>query len=212
MRVWPRVVSALFRSVRALFRSRTEQALVELALRQQLAVYAHRHSRPRLRPVDRAFGLALAQLWPRWKEVLIVVKPETVIRWHRQGFRPYWRWKGRVRRPGRPRIPGEVRDLIRRMARENGWGARKIQAELEKLGLPIGLATVSRYLPKRSPEPGSHQRWMTFLRTHKAGIATMDFCIVPTVRFQLLYAWLVIAHGRRRILHFDVTTPPPPHG
>jgi transposase InsO family protein len=101
-----------------------------------------------------------------------------------------------------------VRDLIRRLGRENGWGARKVQAELAKLGIAVGLAPVSRYLPKRAPDPGHQQRWMTFLRNHKDGLAAMDFFVVPTVRFQLLYVWFVMGHGRRRVLHFNITMHP----
>jgi hypothetical protein len=147
----------LLRCVLAFFRPRREQAIVELALRQQLAVYAQARPRPRLTPLDRAFWIALYRLWPRWKEVLVIVKPETVVRWHRKGFRLYWRALSR-RGPGRPRLPQELRELIRRLALENGWGARKIQGELSKLGFTIGLATVSRYLPKRLPDPGCRQR------------------------------------------------------
>ena len=192
--------------VLAFFRTRGEQTIVELALRQQLATYAQARPRPRLTSLDRAFWVALHQLWPRWKEVLVIVKPETVIRWHRKGFRLYWRALSR-RGPGRPRVPQEVRELIRRLAFENGWGARKIQAELSKLGFAIGLATVSRYLPKR-PDPEGSQRWMTFLRNHQDAIAAMDFCIVPSVSFRVLYVWFVIDHGRRRLIHFNVTKHP----
>jgi hypothetical protein len=98
-----------------------------------------------------------------------------------------------------------VNALIRRFASEKGWRARKIQAELEKLGISVGLATVSRYLPKRNPDHDQRQRWKTFLRNHKAGIAAMDFIVVPTVRFRLLYAWFVVGHGRSEILHFGAT-------
>ena len=157
----------------AFFRTRREQAVVELALRQQLAAYTHARPRPRLTSLDRAFWVALHRLWPRWKEVLVIVKPETVIRWHRKGFRLYWRTLSR-RGPGRPRVPQELRELIRRFAFENGWGARKIQGELSKLGFTISLATVSRYLPKRLPDPGRRQRWMTFLRNHQDAIAAME--------------------------------------
>ena len=191
----------------AFFRSRGEQTIVKLALRQQLAAYAQARPRPRLTSLDRAFWVALHRLWPRWKEVLVIVKPETVIRWHRKGFRLYWRVLSR-RGPGRPRISQEVRELIRRLAFENGWRARKIQGELSKLGFTISLATVSRYLPKRPPDPGRRQRWMTFLRNHRDAIAAMDFCIVPSVSFQLLYVWFVIDHSRRRLIHFNVTTNP----
>jgi putative transposase len=144
------LVLSILRSVLALFRSRQDQALVELALRQQLEVYARRHRRPRLSPLDRAFWVALAGLWPRWKKALVIVKPDTVVRWHREGFRRYWRWIS-MPGPGRPRISEETRDLILRMATENGWRARRIQGELSKLGIDVSLATISRYLPKSHP-------------------------------------------------------------
>jgi len=201
------LAAALLHAFLALFRSRGEQALVELILRQQLAVYAQARPRPRLTPTDRAFWIALHRLWPRWRELLVVVKPETVVRWHRKGFRLYWRALSQ-RGPGRPRIPQEVRELIHRLALENGWRARKIQGELSKLGFTISLATVSRYLPKHLPDPGRRQRWMTFLRNHRDAIAAMDFCVVPTVSLQPLYVWFVINHGRRRLIHFNVTTNP----
>jgi transposase InsO family protein len=202
-----RFATLLLRCVLAFFRTRREQAIVELALRQQLVAYAQSRPRPKLTSLDRAFWVALHQLWPRWKEIVVIVKPETVIRWHRKGFRLYWRARSR-RRPGRPTVPQEVRELIRRLAFENGWRVRKIQGELSKLGFTISLATVSRYLPKRLPDPGSRQRWTTFLRNHQDAIAAMDFCVVPTVSFQLLYVWFVIDHGRRRLIHFNVTSNP----
>jgi hypothetical protein len=197
----------LLRCVLAFFRSRREQAIVELALRQQLATYAQKQSKPRLTPLDRAFWIMLFRFWPGWNDALVIVKPGTVIRWHRKGFRLYWRAISK-RGPGRPPISEEVQALIRRLASENGWRARKIQAELEKLGFSVSLATVSRYLPKRKPDDAQRQRWMTFLRNHKHVIAGMDFFVVPTVRFRLLCVWFVIDHGRRRILHFNVTTHP----
>ena len=198
---------SILRSARALFRSREEQAIVELALRQQLAVYAQDRPRPRLSPLDRAFWVALSRLWPRWRESLVVVRPETVIRWHRQRFRRYWRSIS-TPGPGRPPISKEIQELIVRMTTENSWRARKIQAELMKLGFRVSLATVSRYVPKTKPDPTQHQRWMTFLRNHKDVIAGMDFFVVPTLRFRLLYVWFAIDHGRRRILHFNVTASP----
>jgi transposase InsO family protein len=193
------------RCVLAFFRSRKEQAVVELALRQQLATYAQEQSKPRLTPLDRAFWVALSRIWPGWKEALVIVEPDTVIRWHRKGFRLYWRATSK-RGPGRPPITEEARELIRRFALENGWGARKVHAELGRLGFAVSLATVLRYLPKRPPDLGKQQRWITFLRNHKDVIAGMDFFVVPTVRFRLLYVWFVIDHGRRRIVHFNVTT------
>jgi len=199
--------SLLLRCSAVFFRSRGEQAFVELALRQQLAVYAQKRPKPRLTPLDRAFWVALSRLWPRWKESLVIVDPDTVVRWHRRGFRAYWRAISK-RGPGRPPISEEVQALIHRMSSENGWRARKIQAELSKLGFTVSLATVSRYLPKTEPDRGQQQRWKTFLRNHKDRIAGMDFVVVPTVRFRLLYVWFAIDHGRRRILHFNVTSNP----
>jgi transposase InsO family protein len=191
----------------ALLRSQSEQVIVELVLRQQLATYAASRSRPRLTPVDRAFWVALFRIWPRWKACLAIVQPETVVRWHRRGFRLYWRSISK-RGPGRPPISPELQALIRRLASENGWRARRIQAELEKLGFHVSLATVSRYLPKSRPDGDQQQRWMTFLRNHRDVIAAMDFLVVPTVGFRLLYVWFVIEHGRRRVRHFNVTTHP----
>ncbi len=198
---------SILRSVRALFRSREEQAIVELALRQQLAVYSRDRPRPRLSPLDRAFWVALSRLWPLWKDHLVVFRPETVVRWHRQGFRRYWRSIS-TPGPGRPPISKEIRELIIRMATENCWRARKIQGELMKLGIRVSLATVSRYVLKTKPDPTQQQRWMTFLRNHKDVIAGMDFFVVPTVRFRLLYVWFAIDNGRRRVLHFNVTESP----
>ena len=191
----------------AFLRGRREQVIVEVALRQQLATYARQRSKPRLTPLDRAFWVALSRLWPRWKEALVIVQPDTVVRWHRTGFRLYWRTLSKCG-PGRPPISEEIQALIRRLANENGWRARKIQAELEKLGFAVSLATVSRYLPRREPDDSQRQRWITFLRNHKDVISGMDFFVVPTVGFRLLYVWFVIDHGRRRILHFNVTMNP----
>jgi transposase InsO family protein len=207
MRALLPLISALLRCALAFFRSRNEQAIVELALRQQLATFAQTGSKSKLTPVDRAFWVALFRCWPRWRDTLVIVKPDTVIRWHRKGFRLYWRAISK-RGPGRPPISAELKALIRRLATENNWRARKIHAELKKLGFSVSLPTVSRYLPKRAPDPGKQQRWMTFLRNHKDGITAMDFFVVPTVGFRLLYVWFVIDHGRREIIHFDVTANP----
>ena len=147
---------SLLQCLFALSRSREEQAIVELALRQQLAVFAQDHPRPRLSPLDRAFWITLSRLWPRWKDHLVVVRPETVVRWHRDGFRRYWRSIS-TPGPGRPPISEETKALIVRMATENRWRARKIQAELMKLGIRVSLATVSRYVPKTKPDPMQQQ-------------------------------------------------------
>ncbi len=207
MRHLLKLATIFLRSIPAFFRSRKQQALVELALRHQLATYGLKAPRPQITPVDRAFWVVLSRVWSGWKEALIIVQPDTVIRWHRKGFRLYWKSISK-RGPGRPPIPAEVQNLIRRFAAENRWRARKVEAELEKLGFRVSLATVSRYLPKRNPDHDQRQRWKTFLQNHKPGITAMDFLVVPTVRFRLLYAWFIIGHGRREILHFGVTAHP----
>ncbi|KPJ82988.1 MAG: hypothetical protein AMS19_05940 [Gemmatimonas sp. SG8_23] len=210
MRALAALLVAAFRSAAALFRSRQDQAIVELALRQQLAVYSQKHPRPPISPLDRAFWVALSQWWPRWRTVLVMVQPETVVRWHHRRFRDHWRSIS-SRGPGRPPIPRETQDLIVRMATENRWRARRIQGELAKLGLRVSLATISRYLPKSRPDPGAQQRWRAFLRNHRDLICAMDFFVVPTVRFRLLYAWFLLDHGRRRVLHVNVTAHPSAH-
>ncbi len=207
MRTLVKLSIALLHGLRALFRSREEQAIIELALRQQLAVYAQKRPRPRLSPLDRAFWVTLSRLWPQWRNHLVVVRPETVVRWHREGFRRYWQSIS-TPGPGRPRISEETKAIIVKMATENCWRARKIQAELMKIGVRVSLATVSRYVTKTKPDATQQQRWRTFLRNHKDVIAGMDLFVVPTVRFRLLYVWFAIDHGRRRILHFNVTANP----
>ena len=134
MRSMLNFATLLLRCLPALFRGRSEQALVELALRQQLATYTQKGPKPQITPADRTFWVFLSQIWSGWRETLVIVQPDTVVRWHRKGFRLYWRSISK-REPGRPPISVEVKILIRRFANENGWRARKVQAELEKLGV-----------------------------------------------------------------------------
>jgi hypothetical protein len=143
---------SILRSFLALFRSRQDQALVELALRQQLEVHSRRQRRPQLSPLDRAFWIALVHFWPRWKKALVIVKPDTVVRWHREGFRRYWRSIS-IPGPGRPRISQETRDLILRLATENGWRARRIQGELSKIGIDGSRSVMGdgEFSPSKSP-------------------------------------------------------------
>jgi putative transposase len=202
-----KLLMIFLRCLPAFFRTRGKQAIVERALRQQLATYSQKGRRPRITPADPGFWVLLSRVWSGWKENLVIVQPDTVVRWHRKGFRLYWRSISK-HGPGRPPIPVEVQALIRRSANENGWRTRKVQAELAKLGISVGLATVSRYLPTRDPDRDQQQRWKTFLRNHKHCIAAMDFLVVPSARFRLLYAWFVIGHGRREIIHFGVTEHP----
>jgi transposase InsO family protein len=161
-----------------------------------------------LNSLDRLLWTTLLCLWSRWADVLVIIKPETVVGWHRAGFRLYWRWRSGPR-GGRPKITEEIRVLIRRLAEENpGWGAPKIHGEILKLGLVVSERTVARYLRRlqRRGDPG--KRWLTFLQNHREVIVAMDFFTVPTVTFQLLYCLFVIEHGRRKILHFNITRHP----
>jgi hypothetical protein len=135
-----------------------------------------------------------------------VVQPDTILRWHRAGFRAYWRWKSRGR-PGRPRVNRELRELIRRMSKENPlWGAPRIHGELLKLGCEIAESTLSKYMIRRRGSPS--QSWRTFLRNHADAIAAIDLCVVPTLTFECLFAFLVLGQGRRQLLWFAVTRHP----
>jgi putative transposase len=137
-----------------------------------------------------------------------LLRPETVVAWHRKGFRLFWTWKVRHGQLGRPVISREVRDLIRKMCRENPyWGAPRIHGELLKLGIDIGESSVSKYMVRNRKPPS--QTWRTFLENHAQQLVSIDFFTVPTIRFQVLYVFLVLAHDRRRILHFNVTTASP---
>ncbi len=192
------------------FYSRRDLLLENLALRQQLLTLKRRKPRPRLARLDRLFWLVARRPWPKWKQALVIVTPETVIRWHRLGFGLYWNWLSRHRVVvGRKPISKEVRDLIFRMVAENStWGAPRIHGELLKLGIDISERTVSRWVQKAPKNPESAQRWQTFLHNHREAIAAMDFFTVPTLTFNVLYCFFVIAHDRRRILHCNVTRHP----
>ena len=197
---------AVLATVRSSLKPRRELALENLALRQQLAILQRKTKRPKLSNADRAFWIALFGLWPDWQNALLIVKPQTVIGWHRKGFKLYWTWKSR-HRIGRPRIDAEIRALIRRMARENAtWGAPRIHGELLMLGFNVGEATVSRYMPRRR-KPRS-QTWRAFLQNHTKDLVSIDFFVVPTATFRILYVFLVLEHERRRIVHFNVTEGP----
>jgi putative transposase len=190
----------------SLFMARGDLVLENLALRQQVAAMKERRPRPRLSGADRLFWVLLRRLWSRWDHVLVLVEPATVVRWHRAGFRLWWRWKSRAMKPGRPRIERELRSLIRRMARENPtWGAPRIHAELSKLGFEVSERTVSRYLPRRPAPTDVVERWKAFLSNHRHDIAAMDLFTVPTASFGILYVFFVIHHARRRVLHFGLT-------
>lgn len=201
-------ILSLIAAARVFFQSRTDTAVEVLALHQQVAVLKRRRPRPPLRPLDRLFWTLLRATWSRWKDALVIVKPETVVGWHRAGFRLYWRWKSR-RRDGRPRIKEEIRVLIRRLAQENSdWGAPKIHGELQKLGFVLSERTVARYLRSLQRRGDPAKKWLAFLRNHREAIVALDLFTVPTATFRVLYCFFVIEHERRRILHFNVTPHP----
>src|SRR5450759_5446556 len=199
------LLMSLLGTLRSAFRTRAELALENLALRQQLANLRHTSGRPRLRMADRAFWLVLSRLWSRWADVLVIVKPDTVVRWHRTGFRLFWRWKSRPRTPAPDDLSPETKTLIGQMAKANPlWGAPRIHGELLKLGIDIGERSVSRFMPPKPRKPPS-QTWWTFLDNHVGSLASIDFFTVPTATFRVLYVFFVLAHDRRRVLHFNVT-------
>jgi transposase InsO family protein len=203
------VVAFLIRLIlvfRGHFRSRVKLEAENLMLRQQLSVLNRRPARLRLRNLDRLVLVWLYRRFPSLLDAIIIVKPETVLRWHRRGFRAYWRWKS-WRRGGRPRIHRDVRDLIRRMSRENPlWGAPRIHGELLMLGFEVSESTVGRYVvrPRHAPSQG----WKTFLRNHAVGIASIDLFVVRTVSFKLLYGLVILRHARRHLVRIAVTSNP----
>ena len=194
-------------SLFAFFRSRAALQLEILALRHQLGVLQRSMKRPKLTAADRVLWAWLCAVWNNWRSPLFFVQPTTVLGWHRKGFRLFWTRKIRWGKPGRPAVPEEIRDLIRTLSRENPlWGAPHIHGELLKLGLDIGETSISKYMVRRRKPPS--QTWRTFLHNHLKTLVSVDFFVVPTIRFQILYVFLVLAHERRRIVHFAVTAHP----
>jgi putative transposase len=176
---------------------RTQAAVqAEVIARHQLVVL-HRTQKTKrliLRREDRCLCVWLSQLWSGWRSALVIVKPETVIAWHRQGFRRYWRWKTRHGRTRRPGVSKETRDLIKTMSRMNVlWGAPRIHSELLKLG--INISTVGKYMVRHRKPPT--QTWRTFLRNHLSQLASIDFFTVHTIWFEVLFVFVVLAHDRR---------------
>lgn len=179
-----------------------------LVLRRQLALFKERGVKPRRIDAATRASLALLSRLCDWRSCLMVVRPETVVRWHRAGWRLLWRYKSR---PGRPPIPLELRRLIRRMAVENPlWGEERIANELlVKLGIRVSPRTVGKYMPKRPPgQPRGDQRWSTFLKNHAKAILACDFFVAVTATFRMLYVFVVIEHGTRRLAHVNVTASP----
>jgi transposase InsO family protein len=201
------ILHALGMFVVDLFKSRSRFEAENLFHRQQLAIALPRAPpRLRLRGSDRALFILITKLWPSLLGAAQVVQPETILRWHRAGFKMFWWWKSR-NRAGRPKIDRGLRDLIQRMSRENRlWGASRVHGELLMLGFEVAQSTVSKYMVRVRNPPS--QTWKTFLRNHAEAIAAIDMCVVPTVILDLLFAVLVVGHGRRRLLWFEVTRHP----
>jgi putative transposase len=199
--------------IKTLFKSKEELILENLALRHQLGVYQTKKAKPRITNLDRSFWIALKQSCSKWIDFLVIVKPETVIDWQKRRFKKHWtKISTKNKKPGRKRIKKEIRDLIFRMAGENRWGVPRIYSEILMLGFnDISEATVSRYLRRyRSihPDKKKQQSWMTFLKNHRDMISAMDFFIVPTINFNILFVFFIIDHSRRKIIHFNVSNQP----
>jgi transposase InsO family protein len=198
----------IFEFLRLIFRSKHDVVLENLALRQQLVVQQRSIKRSKIMNRDRVFWIWLSRFWNNWKSSLIVVKPPTVIGWHKKGFKHYWKRKSR--RVGRPNIDWELIKLIRRLQKANvTWSAQRIQGELKKLGFEVCDNTVAKYMAKdKDGDNSKQQRWLTFLRNHATNIVGIDFLVVRTVFFKAIYVFVAISHDRRKILHFAVTANP----
>ena len=182
--------------------------LQNVALRQQLIVLKRGCNKPAIRNRDRLFWMLFSRLWSNWKDSLIIVKPQTVVAWHRKGFKLFWRYKSRSRSPGRPPVSKEIRNLVCRMANANPlWGAPRIHGELLKLGIDISERTVSNLIRSLRRRPPS-QTWKTFLKNHLHNTVSIDFFTVPTVTFKILFVLVILKNSRREVLHFNSTANP----
>jgi len=204
------MLNAIVVSIRFIFLilgGQKQVALENAALRQQLAVFKRNVPRPKLNNRDRLFWIGLYLIWQDWKSALVFVQPETVTSWHRKRFKRYWWRLSQPKQLGRPRIGSEIRKLIHTMAIANPtWGAPRVHGELKKLGFKISERTVSRLMPKKTGKPS--QTWMTFLRNHVGQMVSVDFFTVPTIQLRVLYVFVILAHDRCRVLHFNVTENP----
>src|SRR3979411_3162506 len=193
------------------FRTRVRLEAEIVLLRHQLNVLRRRvPSKPKLAVADRLLFVWLYRLFPSVLIAITIVQPETIIRWHRTGFRLYWRWKSRSR-GGRPKVPVEIRRLIREMSLANRlWGAPRILGELLKLGIEVAQSTVAKYMARSGR--GREQTWKTFVHNHVSGIGAMDFLVVPTINFRLLFVLVILRHERRRLISLSVTDHPTAEG
>jgi putative transposase len=200
-------ICVLLAFVSTVFRSRLTLQLENVALRQQLGVYQRTTQRPRIHAADRIFWSWLSHHWSGWRDALVFVQTRTVIAWQRKRFREHWAKLSQQGRAGRPPVSEEIRALIRKMSAANvGWGSPRILGELRKLGIEVSKSTVEKYRV-RSKNPPS-PTWKTFLKNHVTDLVSIDFFVVPTVRFKLLFVLVVLAHHRRRVVYFNVTEHP----
>jgi transposase InsO family protein len=203
----PPVVYAILSALGTLFRSQRSLRVENIALRHQLAIYERTVKRPRIRPEDRILWCWLSRHWALWRELLFFVQPATVIAWQRKRFRDHWTRLSRSGKPGRPVISAEIRELIRTVSAANPlWGTPRIVGELGKLGIKVAKSTVDKYRVRSGKGPSP--TWRAFLKNHINDLVSIDVLIVPTIRFKLLYVLVVLAHSRRRVLHFNVTETP----
>ena len=195
-------------AIAGVFKPRGRLIAENLCLRQQLIVLKRKQKRPAVRDCDRRFWVLASRCFAAWRNTLLIVQPETVLRWHRKGWKAFWRWRSRRKGGGRRRIPPELRQLIRRMARENPlWGQQRIQAELARLGFKVCARTVAKYM--RKPWNGRPSRgWRRFLTQHAKAIWACDLFTVQTIWFRTLYVFFVIDHGTRAIVHARATAHP----
>jgi transposase InsO family protein len=201
------LIVLVLRSLLSAFRSRRDVTLENLVLRHQLQVALRTNPIPRLRSPDRVLWVWVRRLWPSWRDHILIVRPETVLRWHRKGWRLYWTWKS-GRAPGRPRLSPQVRELIGSISRDNRlWGSERIRGELLKLGVVVSKRSIRRYRWRQTPHAGS-QTWRAFLTNQFQGIWAADLLVVQTVGFRVLYVLFVIRHDRRELIHFNVTASP----
>jgi putative transposase len=195
------------RFMASFFKSKAILQAENLALRHQLCVLHRSTKRAKIRPADRVLWSVLAQVWSDWKDALVFVKPDTVIRWQRKRFKQHWTKLSRSGEPGRPKISEEVRELISTMSCMNPtWGSPHIVGELAKLGISVWPSTVKKYMVKADKPPS--QTWRAFLKNHASEIVSIDFLVVPTVRFKMLYVLVFLLIERRRVIHFNVTAHP----
>src|SRR5262245_25892973 len=201
------LIGFLLALLTSLFKPKSRLEAENAVLRHQLAVLQRKlRGRVQLSNSDRLFFVQLYRWFPSVLKAVTIIRPETVVRWHRAGFRRYWRWKSRSL-GGRPQIDGELRKLIRRMSAENLlWGAPRIQGELLKLGFAVAQSTVAKYMAKRRDPPS--QGWRTFLRNHAPHIAAVNLFVVPTIGFNLLYVLVLVRLARRELVWINVTANP----